>query len=152
MAHVQRHLRGDTNPWSYPVASATVIEVGDFIFNDSGYAKPISDMSDAGDAAANREWAADNVVGVALTGSADGETTNVTVASTGVFQLTQQTAAAIDIGDPVGIYADADACSDQLVVEDSTSPIGYCVETKSSTSDTTVKVELRLTKNEAVNS
>lgn len=152
MAQVQRLLRECTQRTAYPVGSSTVIEVGDFVFLDSGYVKPISDMSDAGDAAANREWAADNVVGIALTGSASGDTEDVAVGGDGVYRLTQKAAAAIDIGDPVGIYASASACEDQTVVEDSTSPIGYMVETKSSTSDTNVQVRLHLTKNEAVNS
>ena len=150
MANVQRYLWADGVAWMTP-ASASIIEVGDFVALSSDELIPISEVADAGEAADNREAGADGCVGIAAEASAAGETRPIKVQYKGVFRLTQQTAAAIDMGDPVGIYADATSCSDQLVVEDSTSPIGYCVQNKDSTSDVSIKVCLQLSKWQTLN-
>ena len=151
MSDIYRYMWEDGSFQGTP-ASASVIEVGDFVALSSDEVVPVSDLADAGDAAANRESGADNCVGIAMEASASGSTDRILIRKSGIFRLTQQTAAAIHQGDPVGIYADADGCSDQLVVEDSTSPIGYCVQTKTSTSDTSVYVALVLSKWQTVQS
>lgn len=144
MANTFRYLRGETNEVSMNVASATVIEVGDFIlFKATGsYAIPPTSLADAGDAAANREAAADGFVGIALTGSQVGETDKITVATSGVFKCTLKTAAAVAQFAQVEIYATTAGCEDQTIVAGSTSPIGHCVLAKA-TAGTDVEVSIQ---------
>ncbi len=140
MANKIRHLYGDDQPILVPVESATVIEIGDFVLLSSDYAIQASDLADAGDAAANREACADIFIGIAESASASGETEPVRVGTAGVWLLTQKSAAAIHVGDPVEIYASADHCEDQTVVEGATSPIGVCVEESAAGGDIKVKI------------
>jgi len=124
-----------------PVESATVIEIGDFVGISNNYLISVKDLDDAGDAAANREACADIFAGIALSASADGETDDVLVQTDGVVMLNQKTAAEIHIGDPVEIYASADHCENQTIVEGSTSPIAVCVKTHDdSTTETLCKL------------
>lgn len=141
MANVERYRYGDPCKIPMPVESATVIEIGDNVAIVSDYLVPLSSIADAGDAAANREAGADAFVGVAASASKNGDTDDVLVITEGVVMMNQKTAAAIGIGDPVGPYASADACEDQTVVEDSTSPIAVCVKTHdNTTTETLVKL------------
>ena len=140
MANKARHLYGDDQPILVPVESATVIEIGDFVLLSSNYGIQASDLADAGDAAANREACADIFLGIAESASAAGETEPVRVGTAGVWLLTQKAAAAIHVADPVEIYASADHCEDQTVVEGATSPIGYCVEEDAVGGDIKVKI------------
>ena len=133
MAQVERFVsKADTI--SLPVLSATVIEKGDFIalsaLNET--AIPVSDIADAGDAAANREAASQVFLGIARTASATGETDDVEVGISleDVYELDLQAAAALSIGDYVEVYADTNGCSDQLCVAGSTSRIALCIENK----------------------
>ncbi len=142
MANNFRHRYFDPEPAMIPVESATVIEIGDFVVLSGDYAAPAGSLADAGDAAANREAAADAFVGIAMSASAVGETEDIRVGTSGVWELNQKSAAAIHFGDPVGIYASADACEDQTCVEDATSPIGVCWKAKLSTSDPSVLVKI----------
>jgi len=90
----------------------------------------VSSIADAGDAAANREACADKCIGIAASASKAADTDPVLV-MTGqcVVMLNQKVAAAIDQGDPVEIYASADHCEDQTIVEGATSQIAICVKT-----------------------
>ncbi len=99
-------------------------------------------MVDAGDATANQAAVAAQLVGIALDPSADGETEQIRVYYNGGTFMTQQTAAAIHVGDQVEVYADATSGSSQLVVEGTTSPIGIVTKTKLSTSETQIEVAL----------
>jgi len=132
MANTHRYLYGDQDI-VYLTPTTTAIEIGDFVAIDSDLLIPVSAIADAGDAAANREAAADKFAGIAMAASSATETDPIPVAQAGVWRLTQKAAAAIHQGDPIGIYASADACEDQTVVEDSTSPIATCVTTKGAT-------------------
>lgn len=144
MSNVYRHRYYDTITAEVPVATSTGIEIGDFVLLSSNYAIPASSMADAGSAGANREGAADIFVGIALSAhtAADATVNYVLVGTDGVYELAQKSAAAIDFGDPIGIYASASACEDQTCVEDSTSPIAVCWKAKSSTTDTAVLAKL----------
>lgn len=143
MANTERFLRGLQTPIEVPVASATVIEKGDFICLVSGNAVPAGSVADAGDAAANREAVADAFIGMALTASASGETDPVIVdcSDNAIYKLTLQTAAAVSVADLIEIYATTAAASDQLVVAGSTSPIAVVVKEKSA-SGTDVECKL----------
>jgi len=135
-----RYLYGENEPILIPVASAQVVEIGDSIAIVSNLAVPVSIVADAGDAAANREAGAVAFAGIADNASPAGDTKPVRVGTAGVYLLTQKAAAAIHVGDQVGIYASADACEAQTVVEDATSPIGVCVEEDTVGGDIKVKI------------
>lgn len=105
---------------SYP------IEEGDLVYNSSGEALPASALADQGDAAANREAFAASFAGVACkkTGLQSGETSfrlttdpgYTLVATTGDFEF-DCSSTSWSPGDMVGVYASADACSDQQVAK-----------------------------------
>lgn len=140
MANKARHLYGDDEPILVPIASAVVVEVGDFVAVVANLAVPVADVADGGDAAANREACADIFVGISESASAAGQTEPVRVGTAGVWILTQKAAAAIHVTDPVEIYASADHCESQTVVEGATSPIGVCVEESAAGGDIKVKL------------
>jgi len=146
MANGYYYRWGDQELIVVPVDDTTVVEIGDFIIKVSagdtaddstlttGYGAPADYMVDGGDAAANRELGADQLLGIAMSAHLSGaENDNIIVATAGVFELIQQTAAAIELGAEIEIYADATGCSNQLIVAGSTSPIGHCVELKAAT-------------------
>ena len=83
MANVMRHRTGAKNPILVDVASATVVEVGDLICLTSNYATTPSQL---GSLAASLGDIAETFLGVAMSASANGETTPVRVATTGVFE------------------------------------------------------------------
>jgi hypothetical protein len=78
---------GDTNPVIAAVDSATVIEIGDLVFQDTDDAKPASDQADQGSEEANQQLLADNFLGVAMQRSRAGDTDPIRVATTGVFEF-----------------------------------------------------------------
>lgn len=146
MSNTHRFRYGEQDIIDVPVDEGIGVEIGDFICRaisadvvadanlTLNYGCPADDLRDAGDAAANREAAADQFLGIALDYKlASAAETTIRVATAGFFELTQQTAAAIHIGDGVEIYASADAPAAQQVVEGDTSPIAVCVEHKTST-------------------
>jgi len=156
MANVFRWRYFDPQPLEAPVLSSTVVEIGDFMAISTAtatlnYAIPVDDIPDAGSAPAIREAAADQFIGIAMTASASGDTANVRIGTAGVWELTQQSAAAIHVGDPVEIYASTSAANKQTCVEGSTSPIGYCVAYKA-TAGTAILVKIHPGKINAVNS
>ncbi|MCK5020489.1 MAG: hypothetical protein KAS32_25955 [Candidatus Peribacteraceae bacterium] len=125
---------------SPPVATAVVIEIGDFVCVVSDLVINAAAMADAGDDAANMEAAADAFAGVAMSASKNGDTDPILIAQAGVFEFNQKTAAAIGFGDPVAISPDTTDTdvADQLIVEDSTSPIAVCVKTHDNTTTKTL--------------
>ena len=142
MADIQRHKYWPADIVTIPVGSATVIEVGDSIAISSGNAIPVSDISDAGSAGANRAAAAAVFLGVAAKASATGDIDDITVVSAGVVEVDQATAATADVGDKYGVFAYATACADQLWVAEATSVCGVVVKDKASTDNTRVMVKL----------
>lgn len=146
MANTFRYLRGEDDPVTIAVASATVIEVGDFILYHASSACAINAaaMSDAGSAPANREAAADLFVGIAKDASPSGSTKKIAISTRGVFRLTQASAAAVAFGAGIEIYATTAGATDQTVVAGSTSPIGFCVLAKA-TAGTDVEVSIQPT-------
>jgi len=78
---------GDTNPVVAAVDSATEIEIGDLVWQDTDDAKPASAQADQGSETANQEKFADKFLGVAMQRSRAGDTTPIRVATTGVFEL-----------------------------------------------------------------
>jgi hypothetical protein len=118
MADKMRWRYGDTNPVVAAVASATVIEIGDLLYQDGDEAKPASAQADLGSEAANQEQLADHFLGVAMQRSRAGETDPIRVASTGVFEF-DCPAGTFKLGDLVGVDENAagNALLDQQVTK-----------------------------------
>ena len=106
MANTMRWRYGDTNPVMLPVASATVISIGDLIYQASGLARPAAAQADSGSEAGNQEAFHDAFVGVAMQCSPAGSTDPVRVATTGVFEL-NCLSTTVEVGDLLGADEDA---------------------------------------------
>lgn len=103
MANVARFRRADAKRVRmYPVASATVIEMGDNLYYDNATdgVKPAGSLTYSSLAATQANFAA-RYVGVALDLSANGDTDKIAVASRGVFEF-PCAAATFNVGDLVG--------------------------------------------------
>lgn len=139
MANKERTRWGSKCIVPIAVESATVINKGDHVAVDGNYAVPFNLMNDPGDAAANREAAADHFWGIAQAASAAGETDpiNVDISNESVYDFELQTAATLSFGAQLEPYSDGGACNAQQVVAGTTSQIAATVETI--TSGTTVK-------------
>jgi hypothetical protein len=87
MSDKMRWRYGDTNPVVAAVDSATVIEIGDLVRQDTDDAKPASSLADLGSETANQEAFAGAFLGVAMQRSRSGETAPIRVATTGVFEM-----------------------------------------------------------------
>jgi hypothetical protein len=85
-----------------PVDSATVIDVGDFLWLDTDDAKPASAQADAGTEAGNQEAFHDNFLGIALQASASGQTNPIMVQTRGVRTYTCPSGT-WELGDLVGV-------------------------------------------------
>ncbi len=132
MANAMRWRYGETNPVVLPVASETVIEIGDLIYWDTT-AKPASGATFGGSLAAAQEWFHDRFAGVAMQQSDVGNTTEIRVATTGVFEF-PCAAATFDVGARIGVddNTGGTALLDQQVIAVSgTKPeysIGVCAK------------------------
>ena len=87
MSDKMRWRYGDTNPVVAAVDSATVIEIGDLVYQDIDDAKPASAQADQGSETNNQTTLAENFLGVAMQRSAAGDTAPIRVATTGVFEF-----------------------------------------------------------------
>jgi hypothetical protein len=87
MGDNMRWRYGDTNPVVAAVDPATVIEIGDLIYQETDDAKPASSQADQGSEIANQELFANNFLGVAMQRSRAGDTAPIRVATTGVFEF-----------------------------------------------------------------
>jgi len=87
MSDKMRWRYGDTNPVVAEVISASVIEIGDLVYQDTDDAKPASAQADGGTEAANQETFALLFLGVAMQRSKSGETSPIRVATSGVFEF-----------------------------------------------------------------
>jgi hypothetical protein len=105
MANVMRWRYGETNPVLMAVDSATVIEIGDFIYLNTDDALPAADQADGGNEAANQETFHDNFLGVAMQQSAAGDTKPIRVATTGVFEF-DAPSGDYEVGELVGVDED----------------------------------------------
>ena len=86
MANTMRWRYGETNPVVLPVASATVIEIGDLVYLDTT-TKPAGSVTYGGSLAATQESFHDKFAGVAMQPSRNGDTHDIRVATTGVFEF-----------------------------------------------------------------
>jgi hypothetical protein len=102
MSDKMRWRYGDTNPVVAAVDSATVIEIGDLVYQDVDDAKPASSQADQGSETANQELFADKFLGVAMQRSRAGDTAPIRVATTGVFEF-DCPSGAFELGDLIGV-------------------------------------------------
>lgn len=112
MADKMRWRYGETNPVVAAVDAATVIEIGDLVYQDVDDAKPASSQADQGSETANQELFADKFLGVAMQRSRSGDTTPIRVATTGVFEF-DCPSSTFELGDLVG--ADENAAGNALL-------------------------------------
>lgn len=100
----------------FAVDSATVIEIGDMLWQDTDDVKPASDYTWDTDLKTTRTQFAEDFVGVAFDASASGETDDIAVYTRGTFVF-ECAAATFEIGDGVGpAKASGNALEDQKVV------------------------------------
>ena len=102
MSNLLRWRYGDTNPVLMAVDSATVIEIGDLVYLDTDDAKPASSQSDQGSEVLNQEAFHDTFLGVAMQQSRDGDTDDIRIATTGVFEFVCPSGT-FELGDLVGV-------------------------------------------------
>lgn len=113
MADVMRWRYGDTNPVSAAVDAATVIEIGDLVYQEVDDARPASSQADLGTEAQNQEGFHDKFLGVAMQASRAGDTAPIRVATSGVFEFITASAS-YELGALVGLVG-ATALADQEV-------------------------------------
>jgi D-alanyl-D-alanine carboxypeptidase len=86
MSDKMRWRYGDTNPVVAAVDAATVIEIGDLVYQDTDDTKPAASQANQGSKTANQELFVDKFLGVAMQRSRSGDTAPIRVATTGVFE------------------------------------------------------------------
>ncbi len=87
MPNTMRWRYGETNPVMLPVPVGYVIEIGDLLFLEDGFAKPASTQPDLGTLAANQEAFHDNFVGVAMQCTTGASAETIRIATSGVFEF-----------------------------------------------------------------
>ena len=112
MANTMRWRYGDTNPVMMPVADATVIQIGDLVYQSAGLAKPAEMQADLGTEAGNQEAFHDNFIGVAMQASPAGAVEPIRVATSGAFEFDCLSTTA-EVGDLFG--ADEDGAGVELM-------------------------------------
>jgi hypothetical protein len=87
MSDTLRWRYGETRPVVLAVDSATVIEIGDLVYQETDDARPASQQADQLTEEANQCLFARKFAGVAMQRSRSGDTTPIRVATSGVFEL-----------------------------------------------------------------
>ena len=130
-----------------PVATDTVIDIGDLVWLDTDEAKPASALTDQESEAANQEAFHDAFLGVAMQRSADGDTDDIRVATTGVFEYVTPSGT-FELGDLLGMdeAASGTALEDQQIdaVATANLAIGRCAR-RVAANDTKVLVSIQST-------
>ena len=147
MTDKMRWRYGDTNPVVAAVDAATVIEIGDLVWQDTDDAKPASSVTNRGSKLLNQKALADAFLGVAMQRSRSGDAAPIRVATTGVFEF-DCASGTFELGDLVGVDTNAagTALLNQQVakVSDSLHAIGRIAK-RQSTATTNVLVDIRST-------
>ena len=105
MSDKMRWRYGDTNPVVAAVDSATVIEIGDMVYQEVNDARPASDQPDQGGDAANQNLFSYKFLGVAMQRSRNGDDDPIRVATTGVFEF-DCPSGTFELGDLIGSDGD----------------------------------------------
>jgi hypothetical protein len=101
MTDKMRWRYGDTNPVVAAVDAATVIEIGDLLWQDTDDAKPASALANHDSQAANQQALAAAFLGVAMQRSRSGDAAPIRVATTGVFEF-DCASSTFELGDLIG--------------------------------------------------
>lgn len=153
MGNANRYRRGNRMLVEVPVASATVIEKGDFVLIESGAATTPSLKYPAGSAGASavlcRNAAMQSFGGIAENASAAGDTAPILVdiSQEAVYEFVQGTAADISFGDRIEILANSTASaswtlSDNSVAAGTTNPFAVCVKDHDSAEGANIRARL----------
>ena len=132
MANTMRWRYGETNPVVLPVASATVIEIGDLVYLDTT-AKPAAALTYGASLAATQEAFHDKFAGVAMQQSRAGDTQDIRVATSGVFEF-GCASATFEVGARIGADDNAGATAllnQQVIAVNVANPelsVGYCAK------------------------
>ena len=102
MTDVQRHVRELANPRYYSVDSATVIEIGDNVWQDTNDVKPASDFTWNSSLAQTQADFKAKYVGMRADRSRAGDISDVGVDKNGIKKFTCASAT-FEIGDRVGV-------------------------------------------------
>jgi hypothetical protein len=112
MTDKMRWRYGDTNPVVAAVDAATVIEIGDLLWQDTDDAKPAAALSNHSSQTANQQALAAAFLGVAMQRSRNGDSAPIRVATTGVFEF-DCGSGTFELGDLIG--ADKNAANTGLL-------------------------------------
>ena len=147
MANHMRFRKADAKRLRYfAVNSATVIEIGDLLYQEVDDIRPASDATYGASLAITQANFAKQFKGVAMSASQSGETEPVLVATEGDFEF-DCASATFEIGDMVGAddNAGGTALTDQQVIgmgEEALSAIGF-VTKRVSAAATTVEISIK---------
>ena len=144
MSDKMRWRYGDVNPVVAAVDSATVIEIGDLVWQDTNDAKPAGDFSWSSSIGGTQDGFANKFLGVAVQRSKAGETNQIRVATSGVFEFACASTT-FELGDIVGpAKASGNTLEPQKVVSvaDLAFSIGK-VSMRVATTNTTVLVAIQ---------
>ena len=147
MSDKMRWRYGDTNPVVAAVDSASVIEIGDLLYQDTDDAKPASSQADQSSETANQELFVDSFLGVAMQRSRSGDTDPIRVASTGVFEF-DCPSGTFELGDLMGVdeASSGTALENQQVASVAASTYAVArVAKRVATAATSVLVDIRST-------
>ena len=116
MADKMRWRYADTNPVVAAVDSATVIEIGDLLWQDTDDAKPASQLTITVTVGRVEQFA-NSFLGVAMQRSRNGDTAPIRVATTGVFEFDVLGGDCFELGDLVAISRFPDGLQNQQVAK-----------------------------------
>jgi hypothetical protein len=97
-----RWVHGDTTHVLAPVASTTVIEIGDLVYYDTDSAKPASLQTNQTSETANQTLFASKFLGVSMQASPAGSTTPIRIVTDGIFEF-DCNSNTYELGNHVGI-------------------------------------------------
>ena len=146
MSDKMRWRYGDTNPVIAAVDAATVIEIGDLVYQETDDVRPASMQADQGSKTANQELFSNKFLGVAMQRSRSGETAPIRVATTGVFEFDCPNTS-YELGDMVGVDENStgDALLNQQVAKVAAAKYAVGRDAKRQSAATTVLVDIRST-------
>jgi hypothetical protein len=146
MSDKMRWRYGDTNPVVAAVDSATVIEIGDLVMQDTDDAKPASAFAWTTNLATTQDAFDDKFLGVAMQRSRAGDTAPIRVATTGVFEF-DCPSVALELGDLMGVNANTagNGLMNQQVVKVALSKYAVGRVAKRQPAATSVLIDIRST-------
>ena len=147
MSDKMRWRYGDTNPVIAAVDAATVIEIGDLVYQETDDARPAASQADQGSKDANQALFTTKCLGVAMQRSRSGDSAPIRVATTGVFEF-DCAGATFELGTLIGVDENAGgtALENQQVIQVADSQYAIARVTKREASaSTSVLVDIRST-------